>query len=220
MNNSFYLLAESYNSNKTLRLLIKLFPYGGIVDNTLASFYSKERERRLKVFYDEIANGDLQLTDEIIKSEEFLYKYYITLKAVLETRRSEKIQYFARLLKNSESELLNKETDYYEDFLKVLDDLTYQEIFVLLKLREREKEHATIVGNRLMINKRFYRKFKSDLASVMGISENEIISILIRLGRTGCVNYDKNMQHFNEVNDSIATTDFYKKLEDLALYNP
>lgn len=220
MNDSLYLLAESYNSNETLRLLIKLFPYGGIADNKLASFYSKERERRLKVFYDEIANGDLELTDEIIQSEEFLYKYYITLKAVLETRRTEKIQFFARLLKKSESKLLNKETDYYEDFLKVLDDLTYQEIFVLLKLREREKEHATIAGNRLMINKRFYRKFKTALSEEMGISENEVISILIRLGRTGCVNYDKNMQQFNEVHDSIATTDFYKKLEDLALYNP
>ncbi|RNI32830.1 hypothetical protein EFY79_19760 [Hanamia caeni] len=217
MNDSFYFLAESYNSNEILRSLIKLIPHGSIIDNKLTNFYTKEKARRLKIFYDELANGNIQLTEEVIESDDFIHKYYITLKAVLETRRDEKIQYFARLLKNSESELVNNPTDYYEDFIKVLDDLTYQELFVLKKLKEKEKEFESLQGRRLMIHKRFYRKFKIQLSEEIGITEDEVLSIFIRLGRTGCINLDKNTDQFNQVSDSIATTDFFKKLETLAL---
>jgi hypothetical protein len=142
MNDSIYLLAESYNSNEILRNLIKLIPHGSIIDNKLANFYTKEKERRLKIFYDELANGNIQLTEEVIQTDDFIHKYYITLKAVLETRRNEKIQYFARLLKNSESQLVNNVIDYYEDFIKVLDDLTYQELFVLTKLSGRKADKS------------------------------------------------------------------------------
>jgi hypothetical protein len=85
MNDSLYLLAESHHSNEVLRTLIKLIPYGSIVDNNLSSFYTKEKERRLKVFFDELDKGAIPLTKELLDSDEFLHKYFITLKAVLET---------------------------------------------------------------------------------------------------------------------------------------
>lgn len=110
-------------------------PKGSIVDSTLASFYTKEKERRLKDFYDELASGNLNLTPEYIKTDDFLHKYFITLHVVLETKRTEKIQFFARLLNNSQSPMVNTLTEYYEDFLKALDELTYQELFILIKLR-------------------------------------------------------------------------------------
>src|SRR5438105_2632604 len=124
MDNSLYLLTENYNSNEVLRLLVKLIPYGSIIDNKLVNFYTKEKEKRLKAFYDELASGKIELSEELVQSEDFLHKYYVTLKAALETKRFEKIRYFAKLLKNCQSTLLNQETDYYEDFVKVLDDLT------------------------------------------------------------------------------------------------
>ncbi len=157
------------------------------------------------------------MTEDLIRSDDFIHKYFITLKAALETKRNEKIQYFARLLKNSNSPLANEPVDYYEDFIKVLDDLTYQELRILIKLHEQENLHESYEGNRLMVNKRFYRKFKAHLAEDMGISEDEVLSIFIRLGRTGCVNLDKSMEPLKQVHDSIATTDFFKKLEYLAL---
>lgn len=217
MDDKFFLLSEDYNKNGVLRLLIKLIPYGSIVDSKLASFYTKEKERRLKVFYDELAAGTISLTEDQITTDDFLHKYYITVKAVLETRRNEKIIYFAKLLKNSFHEFVITETDSYEDFLKALDDLTYQEIFVLNKIREAEKKHSVEGRNPIMANRAFYREFKKELALILSISEDEVLSIYIRLGRTGCVNLEKNMAQLKEVHDSIATTDFFKKLEMLAI---
>jgi len=217
MHNNLFLLAEEYNSNKALRLIVKLVPMGSIIDSTLAGFYTKEKERRLKVFFDELARYDLQLSEEVIHSDDFLHKYFITLKAALETKRAEKIQYFARLLKNSNEPIADNATDYYEDFLKVLDDLTYQELYVLKRLRSKEKENKNPAAMPLVYNKRFYRSLKKELAEELNVSIDEVLSIYIRLGRTGCINLEKGKQIAVEIDDSIATTDFFKKLELLAI---
>jgi transcription initiation factor IIE alpha subunit len=84
--------------------------------------------------------------------------------------------------------------------------LTYQELFVLTKLREKEeKQFESLQGRHLMIHKRFYRKFKTQLSEEIRITEDEVLSIFIRLGSTGCINFDKNRDQFNQVQDSIAT---------------
>lgn len=104
MNDFIYNLAKYYDSNPTLRMLVKLLPKGGAIDG-LVNFYTKERERRTQVFFEELENGKIELTDEVINSDSFLHKYFITLKATLDTNRTEKIKCFAELLQNTESDI-------------------------------------------------------------------------------------------------------------------
>lgn len=217
MNDSLYLLAESYNSHKILRLLVKLIPRGGIVDSSLSSYYTKEKEKRVTTFFDELAKNETPLTEDIINSDDFLHKYFITLKAVIETKRTEKIRYFARLLNNCNTSLINDETDNFEDFIKILDDLTFQEIQILSIIREcdRETNDESIDFNRKMTGAiSFYKKIKENISIQLRITEDEVRSHLNRLERTGCVFYQKAA---NEKMFSVVTTSLYHKLEWLAI---
>jgi len=218
MNSNLELLLEEHQSNKVIKRLIDiLVPGGGTINDVLSSYLLKEKERRLKVFYEALANEEIKLTDEVIASDEFLNKYFITLKAVTETRRNEKIVYFAKLLNNSNSDSISHASNQYDDFVKVLDDLTYQELFVLKQISEHEIKHHIQNARKIMIGRRFYKILKTKVAMELGISEDEALSIFTRLERTGCVNHTKATPLMQDSNDAIVTTDFYLKLESLAL---
>lgn len=206
-------LLQSYSENRPLRLLIQALPMGGIVDGELAQFYTKEKARRLKVFFEELAQDEIHLSDEIVLNNDFLHKYFVTLKAAIDTKRDEKIQYFARLLRNQRSPLLNPDTDSYEDFIQVLDDLTYQEISILLFIREFTNNHP---GPKGLNNMAVYRPMKKKLAEIMSVSENEIVSYFVRLERTGLVHHYKGGAFNKEVHDYLILTDLFSKLETLA----
>ncbi len=219
MNNDLTHLAESYNSNKILRVLVKFMPKGGIVDNLLSSFYTKEKERRVTSFFDELSKNETALTEEIISSDDFLHKYFITLKAVIETKRTEKIKYFARLLNNSDSPIFNADTDNFEDFIKILDDLTFQELQILSIIRKYDKEiiengDKPIDFDRKMSKARsFYQKLKTDISKHLQIPEDEVRSLLTKLERTGCIFYNKGSA---DAMSSVLTTLTYQKLEMLS----
>ena len=82
-------------------------------------------------FFDELAKGDVIVDEELLKSEDFLHAYFATTKYALNTRRREKIEMFARLLKSSITEKDISSIDEYEDLLKVLDELSYRELLAL-----------------------------------------------------------------------------------------
>lgn len=190
--------------------MLKLLPYGDLVDGTLASFYTREKERRLKVFFDELDKGTISLTEEDIQKDDFLHKYFITVKAAVETKRDEKIQYFARLLMNGNSALINDKTDNYEDFLKVLDELTNQEIFILLFVRKFTSEFDKGPG---LSNMAVYRPMKAALATALDVSEDEVRSYFVRLERTGLVHHYQGSVFNNDVHNYLILSDTYKKLE-------
>ena len=97
MKDSFQLLLESYNDNRALRLLIQALPFGGSVDSELVQFYTKEKERRVTVFFDELADVKIELTDDVVLDNDFLHKYFITLKAVIEFCRLPQKQYVLKV---------------------------------------------------------------------------------------------------------------------------
>jgi hypothetical protein len=163
-------------------------------------------------FFNELNRGNIPLTEDDIQSDDFLYKYFITIKAVIKTRRDEKIKHFANLLLHANSDLLNNKTDSYEDFLKVLDDLTYQETFILLFIRQFAFEYKKPAG---LSNMGMYRPMKEKLASILEVSEDEIRSYFVRLERTGLVHHYQASVFDKDVHSYIILTDTFKKLEQL-----
>jgi len=65
-------------------------------DAGLVTQIQNMQEDRLRAFFEELDKGNVALTDEIIKSENFLHAFFATTKASLNTRRKEKIRMFAR----------------------------------------------------------------------------------------------------------------------------
>lgn len=185
-------LGEKYRENYVMRSLIQLFSIFGVgvgsaVDIAFVGIIKQMKEKRVEAFFDELAKGELKLTEEVIKSEDFIHRFIITLKAVGGQRRKEKIQYLARLLKNYPLEIGNEElNDEYEIFLNILDNLEYRELHVIVILYDYEKKYPRIEGeNESQRVNKFWADFKKEVCDKMKLSPSEFDGYISRIAGTG-----------------------------------
>lgn len=154
------------------------------VDATLYHF----RLQRLHAFFDELAKGNIDLTEEQIENEDFLHAYYATVRAVANTRRREKIRLFALLFVNyiQNGDLCEDNTDVFDEVLAILDDLSYREFQILTILHSFE---TTLLPDKDENPERWishgWDDFLSAVASELGIPSDHIQGMLARLNRTG-----------------------------------
>ena len=206
-------LAQRYSKNPLLRSLIQLVPLGigSTVDTALMTIIENIRLKRLRDFFDELQEGKIQLSPELIESEDFLHCYFSTLKASMNTRRSEKIKLFAKLLSASFREDRPIDIDEYEEFLSIIDELSYRELYILFKLykyydkypkQENESDHDRA--------NRFWDEFLNDICNDLGLIKDEFNPLLTRLNRTGC--YEPFVGTFweNDGEKGKLTSVFYK----------
>jgi hypothetical protein len=182
-------ILESYEKKPVIRGLIQLIPFGigSGIDVALTTQLDNIRNERAKEFFDELSSGDVELTPELLESEDFLHCYFTTTKLALNSRRREKIRMFARLLKSATGEANFSSTDEYEDYLNILDELSYRELTILFKLHKYESEYFLKEGeNDLQRATRFWDMFTKELTGQVGIPELEVDALLTRLNRTGC----------------------------------
>lgn len=182
-------LLKRYENSPIIRSLIQLIPcgVGSALDTAITIKIINMREKRLRVFYDKLGEGDIILTPDLLESEDFLHYYISTYKAVINTKRSKKVEFFAKLLKAYIIYDELKQLDEYEDYLKILDDLSYRELVILIKLETCESKYSKEDDeNDLQYCSRYWDEFKSKLIFELRIQEDEIESLLTRLNRTGC----------------------------------
>ena len=181
-------LGDRYQTNSIIRALIQVVPFGvgAAIDVAIATKLEKIHIDKAREFFDELENGNVQLTQEIIESEEFLHCYFSTFKAALNSHRSEKIRYFARLLTSSITLSEISTIDEYEEYLSILDDLSFRELELLIVLSRYEKEYFLQDDkNPLQRANRFWDQFSSEVCSKFSISDGELDGMLARLNRTG-----------------------------------
>lgn len=219
MNNSLdpIQLADKYSKVPLFRGLIQLIPFGvgSAIDASLIALIENIRTKKLKTFFDELARGDIILSEELIKSEDFLHCYFATSQAYLNSRRTEKIKLFARLLKSSFEHNKIIDVDEYEELLSILDDLSFREISILFKLDKFEVDYPKKDDeNELQRASRFWDKFIDEITSEFQISIGEANSIMTRLNRSGC--YETFIGgYFGYTGDKGKLTDIFFKLKNL-----
>jgi hypothetical protein len=182
---------EKYEKNPVLRGLIQLVPFGigSAIDASLSVFLQNVYYKRTRIFFNELAEGKKTLTAELLESEDFLHCFFATTKAALNSRRTEKIKMFARLLNSVIEPNSFFNTDEYEEYLNILDELSLREILILFTLESYESKLTTkpepgkIKFNELIP---FWTEFENDIHTNLGIPKNEIDAVLTRLVRTGC----------------------------------
>jgi hypothetical protein len=182
-------LIRRYETNPVIRGLVQLIPFGigSGVEVALMTTVNNIRQDRLKTFFDELAAGSIELTPLCIESEDFLHAYFSTIKAALNTRRREKIRLFANLLKTSYTTEALNDIDEYEEFLRILDEMSYRELLILLKLYHFENEHSNEEPkNDWKRAEQFWDTFLFEMVRDLGIKEDEVFYFLQRLERTGC----------------------------------
>ncbi len=176
-----------YSKSPAIRALVQLIPLGlgGAADTFVATRVERIKVSRAQTFFDELSKGKIELTEDLIKSEDFLHCFYISSKAALNTRRHEKIKLFAKLLKSSVGENPPKDTDDFEDLLSILDELTYTEWQALLILDRYTKSPRDKNQNDLQWSITFWGRFKIDVLNELKIPPGEFTSFMNRMSRTG-----------------------------------
>lgn len=182
-------LIRRYERSAVLRGLVQLVPFsiGSAIDTVLLTKVQTIRANRTAIFFDELANGQEDLKPELLESNEFLHCFFATTEAALRANRAEKIQHLARLLASSICSGGFVDVDEYEEYLKILDDLSSREFAVLVLLNQYESDHPLQDGeNRLQRANHFWPQFSTDLANRFSIPSQEVDAMLTRLNRTGC----------------------------------
>ncbi|MBI5216430.1 MAG: hypothetical protein HY960_11825 [Ignavibacteriae bacterium] len=184
-------LKEIYQESPLVRGLAQLITPIAAVDAALTTHLQKLQEKKLRIFFDELGKGQKELSIEIIEEVDFLHAYFATVNAVLRAYRSEKIQLFARLLLNfgKRESLENYSIDEYEEYLAIIDELSWREIDFLIILADIEKEHtqrSSLLPYQVVEKSAIIReKLNARLLSIYHMTEDEIDSALIRIMRTG-----------------------------------
>jgi len=221
-------LSEYYSKKPVLQALAKLLPYGSSLDTLLNTRAKEIATDRAKVFFDEINERDLELTPEIIESEDFIHRYVITAKAAINTHRREKIRLFARMLKASFSHGTVQNSDEYEEYLRLFDEMSYREFLVLTILERYENKYpfnGSIPPNTdyrdeqeykdLKRAEQFWNEFLSEVCQSLNITLDETRELLNRLTKSGC--YQKLVVHytFTNIHEEGKLTESYFRIKNL-----
>ena len=180
-------LSERYKRNPVLRVLVGLIPYGSTVEVAALGVVDRIREDRSRTFFDELANANGIENPELLESEDFIHCFFATAKFALNTRRREKIRMFGRLLKCAalaDSGL--SDVDEYEDFLGILDEISYRELRGLAILDGFSESPRAKDQNDMQWTIAFWDDFSRQLSAELQLPEDEVADYMRRLGRTGC----------------------------------
>lgn len=181
---------EWYVKSKVVRGLMQVtgaVTLGGTsaLDTALAVKIEAMRASRLRTFFEELDKGEIELTDELIETKDFLHAFFATAKAALNTRHIEKIKMFANLLNSfGEGEFV---ADEYEDYLRMLDELSVREIklLCLLAAYEQKDDHGHELIKSTDTHK-FWQDFIETAEGQLELEKDEIECMLASLTRTGC----------------------------------
>ncbi len=211
-------LSVAYSDRPELRALLSLVPGWSAPDTLLQARAAEIRADRLRTFFDELAAGDIEFTEELVETEDFLHCYTRTVRAVENTRRREKIKLFARLLGNSMSTTLVSDPDDYEFLLSIVDELSLRELAVLQAIELYENRYYKH-GKFSNENRSHEGVLQTVVEEYLGLEEGqlpdeELMGIVIRLNRTGC--YTMMGWRKGPAKD-CRLTDIYFKLKELVL---
>jgi len=188
-----------YSSSYFARFVVKQLslygiPIGDVIDSLAAEAYNKLHVERATVFFEELDKGEIELTQEVVQSEEFLFSLFAALKSSLYTRQKEKVRFFAKLFATHLKKNQFTQADEYDDYLKILDELTFREIYMLYRLKQYEDTAHLIEvdeddedkDDELRMAGLYWRDFSREMHETLGIEYPEIAGLLTRAGRTGC----------------------------------
>ena len=182
--------AENIWNNPCVRLLLEVVSayvpvLPGMIDSSIQSLIGKRQKEKLEelltlVFSDSsITRADLEDVDNIMKIAK-------VIDAVNRLIGNEKIQYFARLLKNNLKEE-DKDNDLFEEQLEKLKSLSIREIELLYDLYTEEEKNMSLdssdekVFNPITSWENFLTKAKEKT----GYDETTISSLMLGIMRTG-----------------------------------
>lgn len=217
-------LYTKYQNDTGIRYLIEAIsltglPLNSLIETFVGTYVNKMVASRLRTFYEELNNGEVELTDEIIQKEDFLHSYFSVVNYVARSKNDEKSKRFAKIIKGLYRGDLD--ANEFEDYTSIFDELSEREFIILCIKSEFEKlvvHDSPIFANHDTLDpypktNSYWAEFTKEIKKTLDIDKDILSSILIRLQRTGCYKI-----HFGqyEGEDGIGdTTVIFKKLYEI-----
>jgi len=180
---------EKYENNQIIRPLLQLVPFGigSGIDSFIAITLNRMREKRAEIFFDEIIKGNIDPNSDYLKTDDFVHKYILTMKYVLNTNHKEKIIMFANIFKNSLKDGNNIfNVDIFEDFIGILNELTFREISALAIFETYNNISLESDENELKRVNKFWDEFETRMENELNVSKSYVNNFMIRITRSGC----------------------------------
>ena len=202
-------LQEVYESKPILKVLIqavtyKDLPLGAAGDTIFSTSVNNLKAEKLHTFFEQLGNGDIELTEDSIANNDFLHAYFATIDYVLSNRSKLKIRAFAEILKSLYRDDIN--IDEFEDYAKIFDELTERE-FIILSVKHEFEKHAASIKNEWNPAQRtssYWKDFKQEVKSKLNVDADALNAMLLRLQRTGC--YMKHKGYWDESHEEGGDT--------------
>ena len=159
----------------------------------MSSGIDQMRRERDRAFFDELEKDQHFITQELIGREDFLHAFFVSLSAARRTRNRNKIKRFARLLLTATQDY-RLESDEFDEFISILEDLSPRELEILLVLGRFEdlnpRQLIEVKGypqpeNDFQRAKHFWSSFQKEIENEYRVHIDMLPSILTRLARTG-----------------------------------
>ena len=204
-------LIERYGDNLGVRMAIKYIPWvGSAADTALNSRVATLKRKRVLTFFDELAAGEAVPSEATAESQDFLHCLCATVAYAVNTNRHEKIRMFARLLNRSFGPGGPADADQHEVLVKILDDLSFNEIRALETLYGFKDVPRQPDDNDLKWTLRLWPAFQDRLWNQLGVPREETSDFMNRITRTGCyrefqgyMDYTGGLGHLTPVYDRL-----------------
>lgn len=182
---------QNYNQSgtKTLIAILNCALHGmlGPIDKAIQVEVDSYTYKKKRELFDKLSDGNILITPELIKNNDFLHSYFATVNAALRMRSQEKISLLAQAFVTFSEKDPTQYADEYEELINILVDLSDIEIVILRILEKNEnmlpKYKTSSPKDKYMMAKGFWIKFENEFSHV--VSREDITARLARLQRTG-----------------------------------
>lgn len=164
----------------TILSVLKAVPLiGELIDSSIDSLLTEFQNRKRMELLETILSSDSLITSEKVNDIEFIINFAKTLESVNRLSTNDKVCYFANLLKNSYFSDDTVSTDAYDEYLSILNDISFREIQYVCFLYKNPIGKGKGFRN--------WGKFKEAFISEFSLDKKMVYPIFYRLKRTGFV---------------------------------
>lgn len=141
------------------------------------NFKKKKEQELIDIIFSDTNN----ITTEMVNDVEFIVNFNRTLEVVKRLATNDKIKYFGNLIKNGYMIDKHIENSIFEEYLNILNGLSYREICLLVDFKKWSDKYASPPN----INN--WEKFKEKYASKYKISCTVIGDIFLKMAQMGFI---------------------------------
>lgn len=166
----------------TLLSPLKAIPIiGDLIDSTTENLLDEFQKKKEQELIDIIFSDTERITTEMVNDVEFIVNFNRTLEVVKRLATNDKIKYFGNLIKNGYMIDKHIENSIFEEYLNLLNGLSYREICLLVDFKKWSDKYDSPPN----INN--WKKFKEKYASKYKISYTVIEDIFIKMAQMGFI---------------------------------